>query len=237
MDTLLIAVVILGSLSIGLGLGLLGQRIRTVRAKGEAVSEADRILEEAQEEKRTLLIEAKEDALKTLQEGESDIRERRSEVRRNERRVANREENVERRASNLEKRERKISDREKEIDKLATEVDELKERQIRQVEIAADLTMDEAKDLVMSQAEEDAQYEVAAKYRDIEESQRNEANDKARLIIGQAIQRLASDVVSEATVSTVSLPSDDMKGRGTRFGGLKQECGIHLPSELNGEGI
>ena len=233
MDTLLIAVVILGSLSIGLGLGLLGQRIRTVRAKGEAVSEADRILEEAEEEKRTLLIEAKENALKTLQEGESDIRERRSEVRRNERRVANREENVERRASNLEKRERKISDREKEIDKLATEVDELKERQIRQVEIAADLTMDEAKDLVMSQAEEDAQYEVAAKYRDIEESQRNEANDKARLIIGQAIQRLASDVVSEATVSTVSLPSDDMKGRligreGRNIRAIERNTGVDL---------
>ena len=101
------------------------------------------------------------------------------------------------------------------------------------MEIAADLTMDEAKDLVMSQAEEDAQYEVAAKYRDIEESQRNEANDKARLIIGQAIQRLASDVVSEATVSTVSLPSDDMKGRligreGRNIRAIERNTGVDL---------
>ena len=233
MDILIIAVGVLGSLLIGLGLGLLSWRIRGIRAKGRATSEADRILEEAQDGKRTVLIEAKEEALKTLKEGESDIRERRSEIRRNEKRVANREENVEKRATNLEKRERKISDREKEIDQLATEVDELKERQVRQIEIAADLTMDEAKDLVMVQAEEDAKFEVASKYRDIEEMQRNEANDKARMIIGQAIQRLASDVVSEATVSTVSLPSDDMKGRligreGRNIRAIERNTGVDL---------
>ena len=77
----------------------------------------------------------------------------------------------------------------------------------------ADMTMDDAKDVIMATAEDDYRHELALKYRDMEESTKNEANDKARMILGQAIQRLASDVVSEATVSTVPIPSDDMKGR------------------------
>ncbi|HBR64173.1 MAG TPA: ribonuclease Y, partial [Dehalococcoidia bacterium] len=75
------------------------------------------------------------------------------------------------------------------------------------------MTMDDAKDVIMATAEDDYRHELALKYRDMEESTKNEANDKARMILGQAIQRLASDVVSEATVSTVPIPSDDMKGR------------------------
>ena len=213
MDIFTLAIAVPSSLIIGVVLVLAFRYIQGIFGKRTAVTEADNILMKAREERRGILLEAQEEILQSRREGESELRERRSELRAVERRVANREENVEGRARNLEKRERRTGEREKEIDQIYSEAELVKDQQVVKLEAVADLSMDEAKEFITRQAEDDISHELAVRYRDMEEDVRNEANDKARMILGQAIQRLASDVVSEATVSRVPLASDDMKGR------------------------
>ena len=213
MDIFTLAIAVPSSLIIGVVLVLAFRYIQGIFGKRTAVTEADNILMKAREERRSMLLEAQEEILQSRREGESELRERRSELRAVERRVANREENVEGRARNLEKRERRTGEREKEIDQIYSEAELVKDQQVVKLEALADLSMDEAKEFITRQAEDDISHELAVRYRDMEEDVRNEANDKARMILGQAIQRLASDVVSEATVSRVPLASDDMKGR------------------------
>ena len=233
MDITMIAIAGLISLIVGTVFGISVRRLQTFRSKVAARSEAERILEQALEEQRKILLEAKEESLKVQKDGDDELKERRSEVRRIERRVANREENAEKRSQNLERRERTLNGREKEIEDLYEEAKGVKSQSLQQLETVADMTMDDAKDTIMTTAEGDFHHELALKYRDMEESAKNEANDKARMILGQAIQRLASDVVSEATVSTVPIPSDDMKGRligreGRNIRSIERNTGVDL---------
>jgi ribonuclease Y len=93
--------------------------------------------------------------------------------------------------------------------------------------------MDEAKDIIMNRAEDDIKHDLAVRYKDFEDTAKSEANDKARMVLGQAMQRLASDVVSESTVSTVEIPSDDMKGRligreGRNIRSIEKATGVDL---------
>ena len=233
MDILIIAALVLGSLCVGLVVGLGVKRIADIRKKNVAISEAELILDQAREEQRKIVLEAKEEALQNRREGESELRERRSELRNLERRVESREENVEGRAKNLDKRERRNVEREKEIEIIAAEVETLQNSKVQELEKIADLTVDEAKDIVIREAEDDAKHELTVRYRNLEEEARNEANEKARFILSQSIQRLASDVVSEVTVSTVPIPSDDMKGRligreGRNIRSIEKNTGVDL---------
>ena len=233
MDILIIAALVLGSLCVGLVVGLGVKRIADIRRKNVAMSEAELILDQAREEQRKIVLEAKEEALQNRREGESELRERRSELRNLERRVESREENVEGRAKNLDKRERRNVEREKEIEIIAAEVETLQNSKVQELEKIADLTVDEAKDIVIREAEDDAKHELTVRYRNLEEEARNEANEKARFILSQSIQRLASDVVSEVTVSTVPIPSDDMKGRligreGRNIRSIEKNTGVDL---------
>ena len=177
MDITIIAIAVLSSLIIGSALGFFVRHLRSLFGKRTAFSQAEVILEQAREEQRTIVLEAKEEALQTRREGESELRERQSEIRSVERRVANREENVEGRARNLEKRENKTNEREIEVEQVYGEAEQLKEQQLKLLESVADLSMDEAKDFIMRQAEDDIGHELAVKYRDMEEEARNEAND------------------------------------------------------------
>ena len=213
MDILNLAIAVLISLIVGLSFGLLIKRLITLRNNSVAQTQAEKILDEAQEKQRSIILEAKEESLQSRRETENELKERRSEVRRNERRIARRDENSEKRSINLEKREKRLNERESEIDSIKADLDNLVERQNQQLETVAELSMDEAKDLIMSRAEDDIKHDLAVKYKDFEDTAKSEANDKARMVLGQAMQRLASDVVSESTVSTVEIPSDDMKGR------------------------
>jgi len=202
---------------IGLVLGVFGsylvKKIVFGRRYAAAKSAAELLLEDAEEEKRGILLEGKEEAHKFISDAESEIRSRRSEVQRVERRVSNREENAERRARNLERREKNLGLKESEADEVRQSLEEMKGAELKKLEEITDLPMSEAKGLLMRRAEEDIKHDLAIQYREIEEQAKEEANDKARSILSLAIHRLASDVVSDATITAVPLPSDDMKGR------------------------
>ena len=234
MDILTIAIIaVLIGLIVGVSGGYLGRRIVGGRQYAAAQSEAAHLLEESREQQRIILLEAKEESIKLRSDAESDLKERRSEVHRIERRVANREENVERRASNLERRERTLTQKESAAEDIRASLEEIKEQQLQQLETVSNLTMDEATQIVMHRAEEDMEHDVAVRYRDFEDRAKEEANEKARRILAQSIHRLASDVVSEVTVTTVPLPSDDMKGRligreGRNIRAIEKSTGVDL---------
>ena len=233
MDILTVATSVLGSLCVGLVLGWVLKKGADNRKRKVAMSEAELILDQAREEQRTILIEGKKETLQNKREGEADLRDRRSELRNLERRVESREEIVEGRVKNLDKRERRNVEREKEVESMMIDAETLQHRKLNELEKIADLTVDEATDIVVRQAEDDAKHELTVKYRNLEEEARNEANEKARFILSQSIQRLASDVVSEATVSSVPIPSDDMKGRligreGRNIRAIEKNTGVDL---------
>ena len=234
MDTIVITILaVLGGLIAGVLAGYIGRRLVYGRRAEAARSDASHILEEAREQQRSILIEAKEEALKTRSAGEAELRERRSELQLTERRLSNREENVEGRASNLERRERGLVQKEKDVDQLETELSEVMQKELELLEARSGLSANEAKDLLMRRAEEEIQHEMALRSRDVEETAREEANQKARRILSTAIHRLASDVVSETTVTTVPLPSDDMKGRligreGRNIRAIEKATGVDL---------
>ena len=150
-----------------------------------------------------------------------------------ERRLSNREENVEGRANNLERRERNVAQKERDAEQLQAELEESKARELRQLEAISNLSVDDAKQLLMRRAEDDIQLELARRYRDMETAAREEATAKARNVLAGSIHRLASEVVSEVTVTTVPLPSDDMKGRligreGRNIRAIEKATGVDL---------
>ena len=233
MEIIITILAVLGGLILGVVSGYFGKRLVNVRRSEAAHSEASRVLEEAGEQRRTLLIEAKEEAIKTRSAAEAELRERRSEAQQMERRLANREENTERRANNLEHREKGLTEKESAVEQIQAEREELKRKELQQLESISGLSASNAKELLMQRAEEEIQQELTRRYRDMEEMAREDANEKARRILATAIHRHASDVVSEQTVTTVPLPSDDVKGRligreGRNIRAIEKNMGVDL---------
>ena len=224
---------VLVGLLLGVVGGFFGRMLISRKQVGAANSEAERILERAREKSRERLVEAKEESLSILSSSEKEIRERRSELQRTERRVANSEENCNRRASNLDKRERRLTRKENESAEIRTELEAIRQQETERLESLAGLSTEEAKAELIARAEEDIQYEVARRYRDVEQQAIMEADGRARMVLSQAIHRLASDVVSEATVTSVPLPTDDMKGRligreGRNIRAIEKAMGVDL---------
>ena len=234
METIIIATLaVLIGLTVGALGGYFGRRLLSSRRYAAARQEASVVLDEAREEKRRLELEAKEESLRIRSEEEAEHRERRAELQSVERRLSNREENVERRADNLERQERELSEKETAVEDLRVETEQMKEQEVRQLEEIANLSIADARDQLTRRAEEDIQHELAVRYRAAEEQAKEEANDKARDILALATHRLASDVVSEVTLTSVPLPTDDMKGRligreGRNIRAIEKATGVDL---------
>ncbi len=184
---------------------------------GSAEEEAKRILEDGEKAAETLkkeaLLEAKEKIIRDRNEAEKEIKERRNEVTRLERRVAQREETLEKKIESYERKEETLNRKIKDQEELIAKAEQVRQEQLTKLEAIAGLSRDEAKDELVHLIETDAKHEAAMKIVEIESQLKDDADRKAREIISLAIQRCASDHVSEATVSVVALPSDDMKGR------------------------
>jgi len=178
-----------------------------------AQEEADRTVEAAEEQKRGILLEAREEALRTRSTVENDLKERRKEMQRQERRVSQREEGLDQRGQTLDSQEKALGTREQDLDKYKEEINGIKEDQLKQLEEVARLSFSDAKDILFKKAEDGIKLELARKYYDLEQQTKEDADYKARRVIMMAINRLATDVVSEYTTSVVQLPNDEMKGR------------------------
>ncbi len=175
--------------------------------------EADRLVKEGERKKKEALLEAKEEILKQKNDAERELKESRNEISRQEKRLQSREENMERKIENLDRKEETLNRKIKENEDEAAKIEEIKQQQFAKLEEVAGLTAAQAKEELLGKIEEDVRHDAAMKIIEIESELRDTADEKAKQIISLAIQRCAADHASESTVSTVSLPSDDMKGR------------------------
>ena len=184
---------------------------------GSAEDEAKKIINEAiksaEAKKREAVVEAREEIFRARTENEKECKERRAEVQKQERRIQQKEEAIDRKYESIEAKEEKLSQRMKQLDEQKEEVAALKKSQLEMLEKISGLTVEDAKAQLISQVEEEARHDAAVKLKEIERQTKDEADARAREIITTAIQRCAADHASEATVSVVPLPSDEMKGR------------------------
>ena len=223
MDILSIAFAIV-ALIIGLVTGSYFTKHSFEKRLANSKQTAEDIIEDANKEAETLkkeaLLEAKEEIHSFRTEAEWELKERRSEVSRQENRIAQREDNIERkettidkRESSLQSREDKLSARQKKVEELEQAAKDLLEEQNEKLLSIAGLSEEEAKSVVLNQAEQGLTREMAIMVKRFEDQAKVEADKKAKNIVVQAIQRCAADQVTESTVSVVNLPNDDMKGR------------------------
>ena len=216
-EIIICVVAAVASLFVGLLVGFVIRKKISEAKIGSAELEAKRIVEEGEKTAETLkkeaLIEAKEKIIRDKNEFEKELRERRNEVTRLERRVAQREETLDKKVESYERKEEVLRGKIKEQEDLMAKAEEIRQQQLTKLEAIAGLSREEAKEELVRQIEDDAKHEAVMKIVEIESQLKEDAERKAREIISLAIQRCASDHVSEATVSVVALPNDDMKGR------------------------
>lgn len=211
-------------LIVGLGLGFVIAKSRHDKAINGAKISASSILENARKESETLkkeaLLEAKEENQKYRSEIESELKESRLELKSQENRLIQREQTLDRKDDSLEKREGSLEEKEEKlgarqqlIDEREKEVENLINQQHQELERIASLSKEEAKSIIMKSTEEELNHELTLMVKESEQRAKEESDRKAKNLLSLAIQRCAADSVSETTVSVVTLPNDEMKGR------------------------
>ncbi len=178
---------------------------------------AKKIIDDAQKEaensRKELLFEAKEEIHRSRSDFDREIRDRRNEVQRIERRLLQREELLDKKLEIVEQREENVVKKQKEVQKLYDDTKVLYNKQLKELERISNLSSEEAKQLLLSDIEKQIKHEAAMMIKDIETKAKEEGERKAREIISYAIQKCSADHVAETTISVVTLPNDEMKGR------------------------
>jgi ribonuclease Y len=234
MESVIIAVV---AIVVGLALGAAGGyyyfQYRSRLLIDGAEQRADRIVSQAETEAKEKLFQAREKAIKEADQAEREIKKRERELRGEEDRLQRRRAGLDERFDQLDKRERQLSQRQSALDKRWNKLEKLEAEQLVELERVANMSQSEAKDLLLKTVEQDARQDMARLIREVEAEAREDADRRAREIVTMAIQRIGSDQVSEVAVSTVPLPSDDMKGRiigrqGRNIRALENATGVDL---------
>lgn len=193
----------------------------------------DDAIKTAEAKKREALLEVKEASIKSKDELDKEIRERRNEVAKSEKRIQNKEEALDRKIDSLEKRENTLTEKEEKLRLRNTELEEKHAEAIRELERISGMTSEEAKTQLLKSLEEDVKADAAKLVKELDAQAREEAADKAKEYIVTAIQRCAADHATETTISTVQIPSDEMKGRligreGRNIRALEGATGVEL---------
>ena len=210
-----ISAVVFGALGFVIG-GLYRKKVAEAKigsANEEALRIVNQAVQTAESKKKEAILEAKDEIHKLRNEVDKELRERRAEVQRQERRIVQKEENLDKKTENLEKKEELLAEKIKTADAKIEEIEMLKRSQLEMLEKISGYSKEQAKVLLMQELDEQLTHEKALKILDFEQRTRDESDNLAREIITGAIQRCAADHTSEATVSVVALPNDEMKGR------------------------
>lgn len=182
-------------------------------AEQKAREIVDEALKTAESTKRESLLEVKEESIKAKNELDKEIKERRAEAQRYERRVQQKEENVDKKAEAYEKKLANLNTREEELEKEKQEISKLNEQRVQELERISGLTSEQAKEYLLRIVEEEVKHETAVMIKEMESRAKEEADKKAKEYVVSAIQKCAADHATEATISVVPLPNDEMKGR------------------------
>lgn len=199
----------------------------------EQTNKADSVIQVAMEKARSIELEAKDKALKYMQDAEAEAARRRQEISREEERLQKRRVDLDHRVERLEQREQTLNKRQSSIDRRLNEVEKMAAQQLAELQRIAQMTIEEARVVVLAEAEKEGRQDMARIIRQIEAEARAEGEKRAREIIADAIQRVASDHVSEVTTSVVPLPNEEMKGRivgrnGRNIRAFEQVAGVDV---------
>lgn len=229
---------------VGLVVGGIIIRVIQLKRLQKNKTNAVKIIEDAYAEAKTIkkeaMLETKEQGQKLKEALDVEIRERRQELTKQEERLNQREEFIEKKELSIDKRTEQLEDEKKEIssmkealNKSKEEVESLKEQQLQEIEKVAKMNKQEAVDMLVTKMKNQAQKEAAILVKQIEDEAREDGEKKAREIIGQALQRCATETTSEMTISVVTLPTDEMKGRiigreGRNIRAIEAATGVEL---------
>jgi len=233
MQPIIIVAISFAALLIG---GLIGFLIKQTMVENKRKAQnlkADHIIREAQEKAREIELEAKDTALQMTQKAEAELNRRRTELSKEDDRLQKRREELDRRLEKYEDRELRLNKRQSSIDKRANEIDSLYEEIMEELQKVAQMTKEEAQEVLLAETEKEARADMARIIRQIESEAREKGNARARELIADAIQRVASEKVAEVTTSIVNLPNEEMKGRivgrnGRNIRAFEQTSGVDV---------
>jgi ribonuclease Y len=232
-DPIVAIVAAAAALIIGVVIGYVARRLVAGNAVRHAETYADRLVAEARAKQKEIVLEGKDEALKLQRAAEEEAREKRADLQRQERLLLDRSESLDRKLEALERREAANDERQKVVDAERAQLAELQQRQLAELERVGGLSVAEARHALIQQIADEAQAEAAHRVREIERRAQEEGEERARRVLTTVMQRIAADHTSEATVSVVHLPSEEMKGRiigreGRNIRALEQATGVDL---------
>jgi len=213
-----------------------------VKQRQGAMDEASRILAEAETQAKQQLLAAKEDEVRQRDEMDAELARRRKEMGRVEERLQNRLDTMDHKLEQFDKRERKLNQRSSKLDQRFARLEMAEEERLIEIQRIAQMSENEARDVLLAEVEKTSRTEMARTVREVEDEVTEEADRRAREIVALAIERIASDHISEYAVSSVSLPSDEMKGRiigrqGRNIRAIEQAIGVDLVVDDTPEAI
>jgi ribonuclease Y len=221
------------ALLIGLGSGYIIRK-QVMAKQGQSLeAKTQQQIEEAKKKKEQILAEAEEEARRIKKESESELKEKEKHLQELEKSIRKKEENLDKRSLNLDDEKKEINEKRKKIKQIRKEIDEIKTDQQERLAKVAEMSKEKAKDVLLSQVEEEQEAEVLEMINRMEKEAKEEGEKKANKIIATVIGRLASEVTAESTVKTVSLPNEEMKGRiigreGRNIQSFEKEAGVDL---------
>ncbi len=203
------------------------------RYQQDLQNQADNVLNLAKEKSSQMVLEAKDKALKLMQEAEMDITRRRTELSREDERLQKRRTELDHRVERMEQREQVINKRQSALDKRTNDIEKMGAQKMEELQRVAQMTTDEARGQLLAEAEKEARSDMARIIRQIEAEARSEGEKRAREIVADAIQRVASDHVAAVSTSLVNLPNEEMKGRivgrnGRNIRAFEQAAGVDV---------
>ncbi|MDO9300141.1 MAG: Rnase Y domain-containing protein, partial [Anaerolineales bacterium] len=221
------------TLIIGVAAGYFLHRYQAEQAAKARNEKADNILKVASEQARLIESGARDNAAKVVKAAETDIKERRAELNRETERLDKRRGELDSRFDKMEQREQTLNKRQSLIDKRGNDIEKLYEDQLKKLEFVAQMTPEEARKDLFAAVEKEARGDMARIIRQIEAEAREEGEKRARKLIADAIQRVASEHVAEVTRAVVTLPSEEMKGRivgrnGRNIKAFEQAAGVDV---------
>jgi len=221
------------SLIVGAGIGYLVRQFIYTRALQKERELAENLLNAAREEAHNIELQAKDRALEIRQAADAEIARRRSELIKEEDRLQKRREELDARTDRLEKREQLLNKRQSAIDRRANEIEKMHAEEMEVLQRISQMSQEEAREILLREVEKEARADMARIIRQIEAEAREEGESRARKLIADAIQRVASEHVAEVTTSFVPLPNDEMKGRiigrnGRNIHAFEQAAGVDV---------
>ncbi len=233
MPELVVVVVAVIAAAIGVVVGFMARRFVASGSVKHAEGYAQRLEAEARAKQKEIVLEGKDEALHLRRAAEEEAREQRATHQRTERRLLDREEALDRKTASLEEQALALTARAEGLETEAARLEELRQRQLFELERVSGLSVNEARQSLIRQVEDEARSEAQHRVREIERHAVEEGDERARRILTTVMQRIAADHTSEATITVVALPNEEMKGRiigreGRNIRALEQATGVDL---------